>query len=79
MDPVTTKLLVLAGAHQRRRRAPAALPARLAGSRCQDAEVALIVTTLEGPDHWYTLSGSLQTAVAPAGAYDRVLASFRLS
>jgi hypothetical protein len=51
----------------------------LAGSRCQDAEATLIVTTLEGPDRWYVLSGSLQTAVAPAGAYDRVLASFRLS
>jgi len=51
----------------------------LAGSRCQDAEATLIVTTLEGPDRWYTLSGPLQTAVAPAGAYDRVLASFRLS
>ena len=51
----------------------------LAGSRCQDAEATLIVTTLEGPDRWYTLSGPLQSAVAPAGAYDRVLASFRLS
>ncbi len=51
----------------------------LAGSRCQDAEATLIVTTLEGPDRWYTLSGPLQTAVEPAGAYDRVLASFRLS
>ena len=51
----------------------------LAGSRCQDAEATLIVTTLEGPDRWYTLTGPLQTAVAPAGAYDRVLASFRLS
>ena len=51
----------------------------LAGSRCQDAEATLIVTTLEGPDRWYILSGPLQTAVAPAGAYDRVLASFRLS
>jgi hypothetical protein len=51
----------------------------LAGSRCQDAEATLVVTTLEGPDRWFTLSGSLQTAAVPAGAYDRVLASFRLS
>jgi hypothetical protein len=51
----------------------------LAGNRCQDAEATLVVTTLEGPDRWYVLTGSLPTATPPAGAYDRVLASFRLS
>jgi hypothetical protein len=52
---------------------------RLEGSRCQDAEATLVTTTLEGPDRWYVLEASLQRAAAPAGAYDRVLASFRLS
>jgi hypothetical protein len=52
---------------------------RLDGSRCQDAEATLVTTTLEGPDRWFVLTASLQRAAAPAGAYDRVLASFRLS
>jgi hypothetical protein len=52
---------------------------RLEGSRCQDAEATLVTTTLEGPDRWYVLTASLQRAAAPAGAYDRVLASFRPS
>jgi len=52
---------------------------RLEGSRCQDAEATLVTTTLEGPDRWFVLTASLQRAAAPAGAYDRVLASFRLS
>ena len=52
---------------------------RLEGSRCQDAEATLVTTTLEGPDRWFVLTASLQRAGAPAGAYDRVLASFRLS
>jgi hypothetical protein len=52
---------------------------RLEGSRCQDAEATMVTTTLEGPDRWFVLTASLQRAAAPAGAYDRVLASFRLS
>jgi hypothetical protein len=52
---------------------------RLEGSRCQDAEATLVITTLKGQDRWFVLEASLQRAAAPAGAYDRVLASFRLS
>jgi hypothetical protein len=52
---------------------------RLEGSRCQDAKATMVTTTLEGPDRWFVLTASLQRAAAPAGAYDRVLASFRLS
>jgi hypothetical protein len=51
---------------------------RLEGNRCQDAEATLVTTTLEGPDRWFVLEASLQAAAAPAGAYDVVLASFRL-
>jgi hypothetical protein len=50
---------------------------RLEGSRCQDAEATLVTTTLEGPDRWFVLTANLQRQAAPAGAYDRVLASFR--
>jgi hypothetical protein len=52
---------------------------RLEGSRCQDAEATLVTTTLKGPDRWYVLTASLARPAAPAGAYDRVLASFRAS
>ena len=52
---------------------------RLEGSRCQDTEATLVTTTLKGPDRWYVLTASLARAAAPAGAYDRVLASFRAS
>jgi hypothetical protein len=52
---------------------------RLQGTRCQDAEATLVTTTLKGPDRWYVLEASLQRVAAPAGAYDRVLASFRLT
>jgi hypothetical protein len=52
---------------------------RLEGSRCQDTEATLVATTLKGPDRWYVLTASLARAPAPAGAYDRVLASFRAS
>ena len=55
------------------------LVGRLEGSRCQDAEATLVITTLKGQDRWFVLEASLQRAAAPAGAYDRVLASFRLS
>ncbi|HEV3495218.1 MAG TPA: hypothetical protein VHA34_02590, partial [Actinomycetes bacterium] len=50
---------------------------RLEGSRCQDAEATLVTTTLEGPDRWFVLTANLQHQAAPAGSYDRVLASFR--
>jgi hypothetical protein len=49
------------------------------GQPLQDAEATLVTTTLEGPDRWFVLTASLQRAGPPAGAYDRVLASFRLS
>jgi hypothetical protein len=49
----------------------------LEGSRCQDTEATLVTTTLEGPQRWFVLTASLQEAAAPAGAYDRVLASLR--
>ena len=52
---------------------------RLEGSRCQDAEATLVTTTLEGPDRWFVLTANLQRQASPAGAYDRVLASFRPS
>jgi hypothetical protein len=52
---------------------------RLEGSRCQDTEATLVTTTLKGPDRWYVLTASLARPAAPAGAYDRVLASFRAS
>jgi hypothetical protein len=50
---------------------------RLEGSRCQDAEATLVTTTLEGPDRWFVVTANLQKPAAPAGAYDRVLASLR--
>ena len=48
----------------------------LEGSRCQDSSM-VVTTTLEGRERWYVLTGSLGESVTPAGAYDRVLASFR--
>jgi hypothetical protein len=51
----------------------------LEGSRCQDAASKVVTTTLEGRERWYVLTSSLRDPAAPAGAYDRVLASFRLS
>jgi hypothetical protein len=51
----------------------------LAGSRCQDTVSNVVTTTLQGRDRWYVLTTSLRRPAAPAGAYDRVLASFRPS
>ena len=51
----------------------------LEGSRCQDTTSMVVSTTLQGRERWYVLTTSLQQPAAPAGAYDRVLASFRLS
>jgi hypothetical protein len=51
----------------------------LAGSRCRDTVAMVVTTTLEGRERWYVLTGSLRRPAAPAGAYDRVLASFRPS
>jgi hypothetical protein len=34
-------------------------------------------TTLQGRERWYVLTASLRRPSVPAGAYDRVLASFR--
>lgn len=50
----------------------------LEGSRCQDNSM-VVTTTLVGRERWYVLTGSLREPVTPAGAYDRVLASFRPS
>jgi hypothetical protein len=52
---------------------------RLGGSRCLDTISMVVSTTLQGPERWYVLTTSLRRPAAPAGAYDRVLASFRLS
>jgi hypothetical protein len=51
----------------------------LEGSRCRDTVAMAVTTTLEGRDRWYVLTSSLRRPAAPAGAYDRVLASFRLA
>jgi hypothetical protein len=51
----------------------------LEGSWCQDTTAMVVSTTLQGRERWYVLTTSLQQPAAPAGAYDRVLASFRLS
>lgn len=51
----------------------------LEGSWCQDTTSMVVSTTLQGRERWYVLTTSLQQPAAPAGAYDRVLASFRLS
>ena len=49
----------------------------LEGSRCQDRTSMVVSTTLQGRERWYVLTTSLQRPATPAGAYDRVLASFR--
>ena len=49
----------------------------LAGRRCQDSVAMVVTTTIEGRERWYVVTGSLRRPPAPAGAYDRVLASFR--
>jgi hypothetical protein len=49
----------------------------LEGSRCQDRISMVVSTTLQGRERWYVLTTSLRRPATPAGAYDRVLASFR--
>ena len=51
----------------------------LKGSRCLDTVSMVVSTTLQGRGRWYVLTTSLQRPAVPAGAYDRVLASFRLT
>jgi hypothetical protein len=51
----------------------------LAGSRCLDSVSMVVSTTLQARDRWYVLTTSLRRSVIPAGVYDRVLASFRLT
>jgi hypothetical protein len=51
----------------------------LEGSRCQDTVSMVVIATLQGRDRWYVLTTSLRRPAAPAGAYDRVLDSFRLN
>jgi hypothetical protein len=49
----------------------------LEGSRCLDTISMVATTTLQGRERWYVLTASLRRPSVPAGAYDRVLASFR--
>jgi hypothetical protein len=49
----------------------------LGGSRCLDTISMSVSTTLQGRERWYVLTTSLRRPSAPAGAYERVLASFR--
>jgi hypothetical protein len=49
----------------------------LAGRRCLDPGSMVVTTTLRGKERWYVLTGELRRRSVPAGAYDRVLASFR--
>ena len=49
----------------------------LEGGRCQDRISMVVSTTLQGRERWYVLMTSLRRPAIPAGAYDRVLASFR--
>ena len=51
----------------------------LKGSRCLDTVSMVVSATLQGRERWYVLTTSLQRPAVPAGAYDRVLASFRLT
>jgi hypothetical protein len=49
---------------------------KLEGTRCLDPISKVVSTTLQGHRRWYVLTTSLRRPAAPAGAYDRVLASF---
>ena len=55
------------------------LAGRLKGSRCLDTVSMVVSTTLQGRERWYVVTTSLRRPAVPAGAYDRVLASFRLT
>jgi hypothetical protein len=50
---------------------------RLAGSRCLDTISGTVTTVLRGRDRWFVLTTSTRRPAAPAGAYDRVVASLR--
>jgi hypothetical protein len=50
----------------------------LEGNRCQDSASMVVSTALKGRERWYVLLTSLQRPAVPAGAYDLVLASFRV-
>jgi hypothetical protein len=50
---------------------------RLRGSRCLDTVSQVVTTILQGGERWYVLTTSQRRPAAPAGAYDRVLASLR--
>ena len=58
---------------------PEAGAATLSSTRCQDSVAMVVSTALKGRERWYVLLTSLQRPAVPAGAYDRVLASFRVS
>jgi hypothetical protein len=51
----------------------------LDGRRCLDTVSMVVSTTLQGRERWYVVTTSQRRPVAPAGVYDRVLASFRLA
>jgi hypothetical protein len=51
----------------------------LKGSRCLDTVSMVVSTILQGRERWYVVTTSLRRPAVPAGAYDRVLASFRLT
>jgi hypothetical protein len=51
----------------------------LKGSRCLDTVSMVVSTILKGRERWYVVTTSLRRPAVPAGAYDRVLASFRLT
>jgi hypothetical protein len=51
----------------------------LDGRRCLDPGSMVVTTTLRGGERWFVLTGALRDPPeGPAGAYDRVLSSFRL-
>jgi hypothetical protein len=51
----------------------------LDGRRCLDPGSMVVTTTLRGEERWFVLTGAPRDPPeGPAGAYDRVLASFRL-
>jgi hypothetical protein len=51
--------------------------AAMTGARCVDTIAMVVRTTLHGGDRWFVVTTSLRRPAAPAGAYDRVLASLR--
>jgi hypothetical protein len=51
---------------------------QLDGRRCLDPGSMVVTTTLKGRQRWYVVTSGRRRPTVPAGAYDRVLASFRL-